>query len=131
MTDGLMGTNSYKTGWQGYEGTDIEFTVDLLQPTKINSVKLNFVKSPSDWVLYPTEVVFSISLDGKTWKNLDPIKFDATSPSQKEIKPAGNNFRETEIRYIKVRATSPKVLPEWHTFKGKPCWIFCDELVVE
>ncbi len=131
MTDGLMGTNSYKTGWQGYEGTNIEFTVDLLQPTKISSVKLNFVKSPADWVLYPTEVVFSISTDGKTWKNLEPTKFDATSPSQKEIKPAGNNFRETETRYIKVMATSPKVLPEWHTFKGKPCWIFCDELIVE
>jgi hexosaminidase len=131
MTDGLIGTNSYKSGWQGYEGTDIEFTVDLLQPTKISSVKLNFVKNPADWVLYPTEVVFSISLDGKTWKNLESTKFDATSQSQKEIKPAGNNFRETETRYIKVMATSPKVLPEWHEFKGEPCWIFCDELVVE
>jgi len=131
MTDGLMGTGSYKSGWQGYEGTDIEFTVDLLQPTKISSVKLNFVKSPADWVLYPTEVVFSISLDGKTWKNLEPTKFDATSPSQKEIKPAINIFKETETRYIKVMATSPKVLPEWHMFKGKPCWIFADELVVE
>ena len=131
MTDGLMGTNSYKSGWQGYEGTDIEFTVDLLQPSKISSLKLNFVKCPSDWVLYPTEVVFSTSLDGKTWKNLEPIKFDASSPSQKEIKPAVINFRETEARFIKVSGNSPKVLPEWHEFKGKPCWIFCDELVVE
>jgi hexosaminidase len=131
MTDGLMGTNSYKSGWQGYEGTDIEFTVDLLQLTKISSLKLNFIKSPSDWVLYPTEVIFSLSVDGKSWKNLESIKFDADSPSQKEIKPAESKFRETEVRFIKVTATSPKVLPEWHTFKGKPCWIFCDELVVE
>jgi len=131
MTDGLLGTNSYKSGWQGYEGSDIEFTVDLLQPTKISSVKLNFVKSPSDWVLYPTEVVFSTSLDGKNWKNMQPTKFDALSPSQKEIKAAINNFPETDFRYVKVTATSPKVLPDWHEYKGKPCWIFCDELVVE
>ncbi|MDO9257148.1 MAG: glycoside hydrolase family 20 protein [Bacteroidales bacterium] len=131
MTDGLMGTSSYKSGWQGYEGTDIEFTVDLLQPTKISSMKLNFVKSPSDWVLYPTEVVFSISLDGKTWKNLESTKFEASSPSLKEIKPAGNTFRETVVRYIKVSAISPRSLPEWHEYKGEPCWIFCDELVVE
>ena len=131
MTDGLTGTDSYKSGWQGYEGSDMEFVVDLLQPTKISSVKLNFVKNPVDWVLFPTEVVFSISMDGKTCKNLKSTKFDASSPSEKEIKPAGNNFPETEVRYVKVAATSPKVLPKWHEFRGEPCWIFADELVVE
>lgn len=131
MTDGLTGTNSYKSGWQGYEGTDMEFMVDLLQPTMISSVKLNFVKNPADWVLFPTEVIFSISNDGKTWKKLKSTKFDASSPSEKEIKTAANNFPETEVRFIKVTATSPKVLPEWHEYKGQPCWIFADELIVE
>jgi len=131
MTDGLIGTNSLKNGWQGYEGINIEFTVDLLQPTKISSVKLNFIKNPTDWVLYPNEVVFSTSLDGNKWKAMESIKFDATSPSQKEIKAAISNFPEAEVRYIKVTATSPKVLPEWHEYKGQLCWIFCDELAVE
>ncbi len=131
MTDGLTGTDSYKSGWQGYEGSDMEFIVDLLQPTKISSAKLNFVKNPSDWVLFPTEVVFSTSLDGKKWKELISTKFDASSPSKREIKTAGGNFRETEVRYIKVSAISPKILPEWHEYKGEPCWIFADELVVE
>jgi hexosaminidase len=131
MTDGLTGTNSYKSGWQGYEGTDMEFMVDLLQPTKISSIKLNFVKNPADWVLFPTEVLISTSLDGSKWKKPESTKFDASSPSQKEIKAAGTNFKETEVRYIKVTAISPKVLPEWHEYKGKPCWIFADELVVE
>jgi len=131
MTDGLIGANSYKSGWQGYEGTDMEFIVDLHQPTKISSVKLNFVKSPSDWVLFPTEVVFSISTDGKTWKNQDAIRFDATSPCTKEIKTAECKFTKTEARFIKVSATSPKLLPDWHEYKGQPCWIFADELIVE
>jgi hexosaminidase len=131
MTDGLMGTNSYKSGWQGYEGTGMEFMVDLLQPTKISSVKLNFVKSPSDWVLFPTEVVFSISGDGKLWKDLDPIRFDSSSPGNKVIKAAESKFAETEVRYIRVRAESPKVLPDWHEYKGQPCWIFADELILE
>jgi len=131
MTDGLTGTNSYKSGWQGYEGTDMEFTVDLLQHTKISSIKLNFVKNPKDWVLFPTEVIFSTSMDGNKWKKLEANKFDATSPSQKEVKSATSNFQETEVRYIKVTANSPKVLPDWHEYKGEPCWIFADELVVE
>jgi len=131
MTDGLTGTNAYKSGWQGYEGTDMEFTVDLLQPTKISTIKLNFVKSPGDWVLFPDVVQYSISVDGKTWKMLEVIKFDSSSPGKKEIKSAENKFRETEVRYIKVSATSPKILPDWHEYKGQPCWIFGDELIVE
>lgn len=131
MTDGLTGTNSYKSGWQGYEGTDMEFTVDLLQPTKIRSIKLNFVKNPKDWVLFPKEVVFSTSLDGYNWKNHTATKFDASSFSEKEIKSAAINIPELDVRYIKVSATSPKVLPVWHEYKGEPCWIFADELIVE
>ncbi len=131
MTDGLTGTDSYKSGWQGYEGTDMEFIVDLLQPTKISSAKLNFIKNPANWVLFPTAVVFSTSLDGKKWKELISTKFDASSPSAKKNMAAGGNFPETEVRYIKVMATSPKVLPDWHEYKGQPCWIFADELIVE
>jgi hypothetical protein len=89
------------------------------------------VKGPADWVLFPLQVVFSVSTDGKTWNDLAPTRFDANSPGAKEIKSAGNTFVETEVRYIKVAATSPKVLPDWHEYKGQPCWIFADELIVE
>jgi hexosaminidase len=131
MTDGLFGTNSYKSGWQGYEGCDMEFMVDLLTPTMISSVKLNFVKNPTDWVLFPYEVIFALSIDGKTWENLTPTKFDANSRSNRQIKAAENKIPETLARYIKVMGISPKTLPEWHEYKGEPCWIFADELIVE
>ena len=131
MTDGLLGTNSYKSGWQGYEGSDMEFTVNLLQPTQMSSVSLNFVKSPSDWVLFPNEVQYSFSTDGKTWQNQQTIKFDNNSVSVKEIKTAKIDFTLCDIQYIRVSAISPKVLPDWHEYKGQPCWIFADELIVE
>jgi hypothetical protein len=75
--------------------------------------------------------VFSLSSDGNTWNDLPATKFDASSPSQREVKAAGNSFPETMAKYIKISATSPKVLPEWHEAKGEPCWIFADELIVE
>ena len=131
MTDGLTGTNAYKSGWQGYEGTDMEFVVDLLQPTKISSVKMNVIKGPSDWVLLPASVTFLISLDGKTWQNHESAKFDANAPGKKEIITVAAKFSETEVRYVKAIAISPKVLPDWHEYKGQPCWIFTDELIVE
>jgi hexosaminidase len=131
MTDGLTGTNSYKSGWQGYEGTDMELYVDLLEPTKIKTIKMNFVKNPPDWVLFPQEVIFSTSMDGKTWQALKSINFEAGAPTTKEIQAAVSTTSEKEVRFIKVTAQSPKILPEWHEYKGQPCWIFADELIVE
>jgi len=131
MTDGLTGTSSYKSGWQGYEGTDMEFTVDLLQPTKTSSLSLNFVKNPSDWVLFPEVVDFSVSLDGITWTSCGTMKFDASTPGKRELKAAESTFPETDIRFVKVTANSPKVLPGWHEYAGQPCWIFADELIVK
>jgi hexosaminidase len=131
MTDGLLGLSSYKSGWQGYEGSDAEFVVDLLQPTTIKTVRIRFVKNPSDWVLFPEKVQFAFSLDGHKWNENEPILFDAGSPSKKEIKIAENNFSPVKYRFVKVIAISPKILPAWHEFNGKPCWIFCDELEVE
>jgi hexosaminidase len=131
MTDGLIGTTAYKSGWQGYEGTDMEFVVDLLQSTKISSLKMNFIKGPSDWVLLPAEVTFLTSVDGKNWQKHEPTKFDANAPGKKEIVTVATTLAETEARYIKVITLSPKVLPDWHEYKGQPCWNFADELIVE
>ena len=131
MTDGLTGSDSYRKGWQGYEGTDMEFAVDLLQPTAIHSVSTRFSNNPPAWVLLPAMVKYEASADGKTWTTLGTLNFGINESDVKEVKEARVNFPETKARYIKVSAASRKVLPTWHAFKGEPCWIFADELVVE
>jgi len=131
ITDGLTGTNSYKSGWQGYEGTDMELVVDLLAPTQVSTVQVNFASNPGAWVLFPKEVVYSFSTDGNTWNAIEPISFEARSNGGQEVKPAKAIFTPKQIRYIKVSAISNKKLPDWHEYKGEPCWIFADELIVE
>jgi hypothetical protein len=40
------------------------------------------------------------------------------------------NFPPRKIRCLKVVAGPVKKLPEWHPGKGKPGWVFFDELLV-
>ena len=131
MTDGQAGTSSYKSGWQGYEGCDMEFVVDMQHAVKISSIRLGFVQNPGDWVLFPKEVLFYISTDGENWKPTDLTGFNSAESKERKLASAEAGFPETEVRFIKVSAISPKVLPQWHEYKGQPCWIFADELVVE
>lgn len=131
MTDGLLGAGSFKTGWQGYEGSDMEFVVDLKSLTDIHSIKLGFVTDPRAWVLFPEQVIFEVSTNGKVWKNVGKSQFDNSKPTERMQTQAKTQFAPLKARYIKVRAKSAKVLPEWHQYKGQPCWIFTDELIVE
>ena len=39
-------------------------------------------------------------------------------------------FPETSARYLKVTAACLEALPEWHSGKGNPGFVFVDEIVV-
>jgi hypothetical protein len=49
-----------------------------------------------------------------------------------ECKIVGFKFpvSEKNVRYVRLKAESLRVNPEWHRGVGQPCWIFCDEVVV-
>jgi hypothetical protein len=40
-------------------------------------------------------------------------------------------FDPLEARYIKIHAKSLKEAPPWHHASGLPCWIFCDEVIID
>ena len=40
-------------------------------------------------------------------------------------------FAPRATRYVRVRAASRRICPDWHIGVGGPAWIFADELVVE
>jgi hexosaminidase len=131
MTDGLVGTDSFHSGWQGYEGTDMEIVVDLLQPESCSKISTTFIQNSGSWVLYPVEVIFSTSLDGINWQAEGNIHTDPLPSRSKADREFSVTFPEKKARYIKLAAKNNGVLPEWHEYKGEPAWIFADELIVE
>jgi hypothetical protein len=38
---------------------------------------------------------------------------------------------EEDVRSIHVTAKNIRVIPEWHRAKGKPAWLFVDEIIVK
>lgn len=131
MTDGLLGTSSYKMGWQGYEGSDMEIIIDLEKSEKISLISMRVVTDPNAWVLFPIEIVAAISDDNKVWTQAGQITFANTSPCDKSLSIVEIKVNNTKARFIKITAKNPKVLPEWHPYKGQPSWIFFDEVIVE
>ena len=131
LTDGLFGGTTYKDSWIGWEGMDVDITIELGSPTEIKSIDTDFLQQLGAWILQPLSVTYSTSTDGNNWVTLPrhtldedrnpKVKFE----SVKQILPTPQT-----VRFIKVSIEGTKQCPGWHYGVGNPCWFFLDEITV-
>ncbi|WP_144887647.1 GH92 family glycosyl hydrolase [Lacibacter cauensis] len=131
LIDGIVGDANWKTGdWQSYYAKDFVAIIDLQKVRPIKYVGINVLQEVSPWIVYPKEVVFEISNDGKTYQPLttvvNKISTDAKGP---EVQQLGADVTAT-ARYIRVRAKTGGALPAWHESAGSPTHIFIDEVII-
>lgn len=129
LNDGLRGEKNYRSGyWLGYNNEDLSVSIDLLKPSEISKMSLNALISTADWVFRPTFVRVFSSLDNENYdmvveKVLDPCDSDVF-----DIETYSLSFEERTTRYVKVVVGSLRNMPEWHPAKGRPAFIFVDEI---
>ena len=60
---------NYKTGhWLGFQGKDLDATIDLKEPTEIQKVSFNTNVVKGDWIMGASAVTVKVSDDGKNFK---------------------------------------------------------------
>lgn len=133
LLDGLMGSENYRDGyWIGFQGSDMNFEVDLGNVEEINSIGVSFYQNTGKWIFMPEKITIKIldenqKLVAKTV--LDPdITPEVKGTIIDEVKA---DFEEVSGRYIQVYAKNMKTLPKWHEGAGGKAWIFVDEVVIE
>lgn len=132
LIDGITGTENWKTGdWQSYYGKDFEAIIDLQKEKPLQYVGVHVLQEVSPWIIYPKEVIFEMSNDGKTWQPLlavvNPVGTDTKGPVHQQLGGAVT----AKTRYIKVRAVNGGKLPPWHESAGSPSHLFIDEVIIK
>ena len=132
LTDGLWGSTNHTDGrWQGFQGTDLDAAIDLGQTIEVSSVRAGFLSNPNSWVFPPTRVEISLSADGQSWRtvySLDPGPLEEMEEARSW--DAFTELTGESARYLRVRAESVGILPEWHSGSGEKAWLFADEIQV-
>lgn len=137
LLNGVTGSNNYKDGnWQGFYGCNADLELDFGKAEVINSLTINFMTNPFDWIMMPTKVrVYAFPVDATpdmpdTW--VKTFTFDD------EVPMSGNNiFTKTldlkgvKTKYLRVVIENPGVLPAGTPGAGNDSWIFMDEIIVE
>jgi predicted alpha-1,2-mannosidase len=131
LIDGITGNANYRTGsWQSYFDTDFDAIVDLKKIKPVSYLGVHVLQDVSPWIVYPKEVIFYGSEDGKNYKEISRVK----NTVDRRIETIQEQELGTEVsgkvRYIKVKVVSGGKLPEWHESAGQPSHLFIDEVIV-
>lgn len=131
LTDGLRGWDDYHMHWLGFEGNDMEATIDLDSSVTISGVSTSFLQDINSWVFMPLVVVVSLSDDGRDFRVVGEIT--NVVPAERAgavVAPFQTTFTPSRARYVRVKAVNMKTCPTWHKGSGGQAWIFIDEIVV-
>ena len=138
MADGFMGSTNYKDGfWQGYEGNDFHTIIDMGTEKEISTIRINFLQDVKSWIFFPTQVEFSVSIDGQTFTTITTENFtDDNTKQDILIKKVLTDYKSSKmggkkVRYISVKAKNTGVCPPNHPGAGGKAWLFADEITVE
>lgn len=134
IIDGVYGDLNWRKGeWQGYQGQNFECVIDLGKSQTINKISSDYLQDTRAWIIFPTEVEYLISSDGKTFTTIgkvgNTIKADDYSVQLKTFE--WNSSKPTKAKFIKVIAKNFGKLPEWHLGAGGDAYIFVDEIEVK
>jgi putative alpha-1,2-mannosidase len=132
LIDGIRGTLNWRLGhWQGYQGNDLVAVIDMGQVKPIKTVSLGTLQDSGSWIVFPKQVEYYISDDGKNYKLAATVN---TKIDIDDVEIQTQNFTanlDLKARYIKVVAKQYGPLPGWHESKGQPSYIFADEITIE
>ncbi|MCM1348664.1 MAG: glycoside hydrolase family 20 protein [Firmicutes bacterium] len=133
LTDGRFGGEAFNTGqWLGFNGADLDATIDLGTEQEISSVKFTALVNTPNWIFDTPEVIIEVSNDGKDFTKVADETFPEDTDHRIVLRPHTVKFTPTAARYVRVKARHLDKIPAWHGVgEGKPAFIFVDELVVD
>ncbi|ULQ52062.1 beta-N-acetylhexosaminidase [Flavihumibacter fluvii] len=120
LVNGQTGSFTYGDGqWQGFEGNDMDITIELQQLSDVNKIAVNFMQITGPGVYMPAYVEYSWSKDGKNFSS--PVRIANIVPeteSKLVIKPFEVMVND-KVKFIRIKAPNDK-----HAF------LFADEVLV-
>ncbi len=136
LMDGKKGmSNTYASDWLGFEGTDMEATIELTDPKAVKMIKIGIGHTPQEWVIWPKSVAVAYSTDGEhfsKWQRAELPVFDGNY----EMTGLGRIEARARVdwknaKFIRVKVESFGALPKWHPYAGEKAWIMVDEVEIE
>lgn len=135
LIDYELGEQNFSGGkWLAYKDSNMVFITSFVEPKQLNKASFNAFVDMGAYIFPIISIKMEGSNDGKIFKYLN----EATFPSlEKTNKFRGNKSfsctfpKDKAYKFYRFTLLNVKKLPKWHPGKGKPAWIFVDELFLD
>ncbi|HUH27015.1 MAG TPA: family 20 glycosylhydrolase [Gelidibacter sp.] len=124
LINGISGSDTRVNDkeWLGFDGVDLEITIDLGEETEIRSIETRFYEAPWMWIYAPKKIAYGISQNDIY--------------SEAEIAESINTHAKVKIelnettRYIHLRIPNSNLIPQGKQGAGNKPWTFIDEIII-
>jgi len=143
LVDGITGQEKrVNTEWLGWRKS-VTITVDLGSEQDISSIAIGSRNETYSWIHLPKKVSFSVSSDGKAYKNVgsstpstatETWRDEGGREQLRSKSPLGRQLFSSAAggrgRYVRITVEHPGNIPEGYPGAGNPAWMFLDEVEV-
>jgi predicted alpha-1,2-mannosidase len=133
LVDGINGNLNWRLGnWMGFQYEHAEAIIDLKETRNIKGVSSSYLQDSRSWILLPTSVEVSYSIDGVQFSKSVSISVkDRAQDETVFTELITNQFNQpVPARFIKFKAINYGNLPKWHQGNGDGAFIFIDEIKI-
>lgn len=136
LVDGISGdADNFRNGkWIAYYANDMDVVLDLTGGsglTEVSEVSFNIFVSKPQWIFDVRSVDISVSEDGENYRSVASCEYPVMKSGDPDgIYPKIFGFAPVNTRYLRIKASPEYNIPEWHSGKGNPSFIFVDEIIV-
>lgn len=116
----------------GFNGTDLDVTIDLGKEMDVSKVTLHVLKQTGSWIYLPSqvEVTYIPFIDTTIITKHPPLETVTIDVNPDDDINKIEVKKEKICRYIQVRAKNYGKIPDGRPGAGNPAWLFVDEIEV-
>ena len=125
----VSGKGQNSSEWLGWQGNDLDATIDLGKSEKISKVNVHVLTARGSQPCKPQFLEVSTSSDGKSYKAIGKtteIINDSLSMGKLSL-----SFNPTTARFVKVKVKNFGTIPDGMPGAGNKAWLYADEIQVE
>ncbi|WP_232734725.1 beta-N-acetylhexosaminidase [Polaribacter sp. ALD11] len=136
LINGVSGSNDRygDKEWLGFNGDDVEITIQFDKPTEINSIATRFYNANGQWIYAPKEFNLQLKLeDGKTISSKSKIKNRDSLFVNFDINVSKFYPKDKKTKSTSLKITIPNygIIPKGKQGTVNKAWTFIDEIIVE
>lgn len=135
LVDGVQNEKgmSKSSEFLGFNGTNLDVTIDLGKETEVSKVTLHVLKQTGSWIYLPkkVEVTYIPYIDTTVVTRHPPLESVSIDINPDDDMDKIEIKKEKTCRYIQVKAFNYGIIPTGKPGGGNPAWLFTDEIEVQ